>query len=77
MFKVRVQPRSAKKGACGIVGDRLKIKLHAPPVGGEANEELIELLAEMVKVKKSAIRILKGTVSKDKIIEIEGIDSLP
>ena len=76
MFKVRVQPRSSRNEVCGLVGDSLKIKLNAPPVGGAANEKLIELLSETIKVKKSSIRILRGLTSKNKIIEIEGIDSL-
>jgi uncharacterized protein (TIGR00251 family) len=76
VFKVRVQPRSAKKEVCGLVGDRLKIKLNAPPVGGAANEELIELLSETLHVRKSSIRILRGLASKDKTIEIEGMESL-
>jgi len=76
VFKVRVQPRSSRNEVCGLVGDSLKIKLNAPPVGGAANEKLIELLSETIKVKKSSIRILRGLTSKNKIIEIEGIDSL-
>ena len=39
-IKIRVEPRSSRKGLSGVIGDTLKIKVHAPPVGGAANEEL-------------------------------------
>jgi len=59
------------------MGDTLKIKVHAPPVGGAANEELVEILSEELGIRKSAITIIRGHFSRDKVVEIEGIDSLP
>ncbi|MDP2167710.1 MAG: DUF167 domain-containing protein [Thermodesulfovibrionales bacterium] len=78
IISVRVEPRSSKRGIAGISsgspgeGRQLKVKLTAPPVGGAANEQLIEVLSEAFGVKKSAIRILKGLSSKNKVVEIEG-----
>jgi len=77
VIKVKVQPRSSKKGVSGVFGDSLKVKVNSPPVGGAANEELIEILSGELGVKKSAIKIIGGRASKDKIVEIEGIDSSP
>lgn len=76
-FRIRVEPRSSWQGVSGVVGDALKVKVHAPPVGGAANEKIIEILAETFHVKKTAIRITRGHSSRDKIIEIEGITSVP
>lgn len=76
-IKVRVEPRSSTKGVAGIVGDTLKIRLNSPPVGGAANEELVEILSEEIGIRKTALKIIRGHSSKDKIIEIEGINSLP
>jgi uncharacterized protein (TIGR00251 family) len=45
-IKIKVCPKSAQSGISGIVGDVLKIKVNAPPVGGAANEELIEILSD-------------------------------
>jgi uncharacterized protein YggU (UPF0235/DUF167 family) len=41
-----VEPRASKKGISGVLGSTVKVKLTAPPVGGAANEQLIEVLAE-------------------------------
>jgi hypothetical protein len=76
-LKVKVEPRSSRKGISGIVGDALKIRVSAPPVGGAANEELVEILSEEFSIKKTSIKIIRGHSSRDKVVEIEGIDSIP
>lgn len=75
-LKVRVEPKSSRKGISGIVGDAVKIKVNAPPARGAANEELVEILSEEFEIKKTAIKIIKGHFSRDKVIEIEGIESI-
>ncbi len=74
---MKIEPRSSKAGISGIVGDALKVKVHSPPLKGAANEELLELLSKTFLIKKSAIKIIKGNTSKDKFVEIEGINSIP
>ena len=75
-FKVKVEPRSSIKSISGLVGDVLKIKVNAPPIKGAANEELVEILSKEFGIKKAAIKIIRGHFSRDKVVEIEGIDSL-
>ena len=75
-LKIRVEPRSSRKGIAAVMGDILKVRVNAPPVGGAANEELAEILSDEFGIRKSSVRIIKGHLSRDKVIEIEGIDSL-
>lgn len=75
-FKVRVEPRSSRKGISALVGDALKIWVNAPPVGGAANAELIEILSGEFSIKKTSIKIIRGHSSRVKVVEIEGIDSI-
>ncbi|HVD99598.1 MAG TPA: DUF167 domain-containing protein [Cytophagaceae bacterium] len=49
----------------------LKVRIKALPVDGKANKYLQEYLAEVFKVSKSKVKILKGTTSQHKKIEIE------
>ena len=72
-LEVKVQPRSAKNMIVGEQEGRLKLKITAPPVEGEANKMLIEFLAQSQKKKKKSITILKGDTSTHKLIEIKGI----
>lgn len=76
-FRVRVEPKSSRRGIAGFVGDAMKVKVHSPPVGGAANAELTEILAEAFQVRKSAIRIVSGRASKDKIVEVENLRAFP
>ncbi len=71
---VKVQPRSSKNQLAGEQEGALKIKLTAPPVDGEANQALIAFLSTCFKVPKKTISLLKGDSSRDKLLEIIGID---
>lgn len=76
LIKIKVDTKTSKSCLSDIFSDYIKIKLHSPPVDGEANKELIEILSNLFNVKKSSIKIIKGKSSKDKLIEIVGISSL-
>lgn len=76
ILEVKVEPRSSRAEVCGNIGDSLKVKLTSPPVDGEANKQLIEVLAKTYGVKKSAITIIKGERAKKKTVKIAGIDAL-
>lgn len=75
-IEVKVEPRSSRKGISGTMGNVVKVKLTAPPVGGAANEQLIEVIAEATGTKKSSISIVRGLSSKKKIVEIRGVNTL-
>ncbi len=70
-IKVKVKPNSKKDEVKELAPDRLEVKVSAPPEKGKANERVIELLAEHYGVKKSAVRILRGHSSREKLIEID------
>jgi uncharacterized protein (TIGR00251 family) len=72
-FPVIVQPRSKKNGVVGFSEGALKVKVTAPPVEGAANEALIELLSQILRIKKSNIEILKMKTSRRKLIQCKGI----
>ena len=73
MIRVRVQPRSSRRGIGGIAGDVVRVYLTSPPVDGAANEQLIEVLSEELGVRKSAVHIMKGPSSREKVVEVKGM----
>jgi uncharacterized protein (TIGR00251 family) len=73
VVSVRVQPRASRNEVAGEMGGALKIRLQAPAVEGRANEALIDFLAELLKLPKSAVRILSGDRSRTKRVEIRGV----
>jgi len=72
-FAVRVQPRASKSGVAGELDGILKIRLAAPPVDGEANEELIHFLARFFGVPRANVSIISGSTSKNKIVKVSGV----
>lgn len=73
IFAVRVQPRASRSGVVGELDGALKIRLAAPPVDGEANEELIRFLAKLFGAPRQRVSILSGQTSKNKLIRIGGL----
>jgi uncharacterized protein (TIGR00251 family) len=78
-FSVRVQPRASRAGVDSVIGDALKVRVHAPPVDGAANEAaneaVIEALAEALDVSKRAITIVSGESSRSKVVEVAGLSA--
>ncbi len=72
---MRLTPRSSRDEILGIKEGILRIKVAAPPVEGEANRNLVDVLKKRLGVPKSAIRIVRGQRSRDKRIEVDGISS--
>jgi hypothetical protein len=72
-FTVRVQPRSSRSGVDGVLGGALKVRVHAPPVDGAANDAVIEVLSDALGVTKRAVRIVAGDSSRRKVVEVDGL----
>jgi uncharacterized protein len=51
------------------------IRLAAPPVDGAANDALIAFLAHTLDLPRRNIAIVSGAASRDKRVQIEGIDA--
>ncbi len=73
IFAVRVIPRSSQSKIVGEHNGALKVKLTSPPVEGEANKELIALLAKTFNVAKNDVEIIGGQTSKLKQVRITHI----
>lgn len=74
-FPVRVQPRASRTEVAGTHQGVLKVRLHAPPVDGAANEALVEFLADSLGVPRRLVRIVSGASSRTKVVEVTGVDA--
>ena len=70
---LRVRPGAKKNAVLGRREDTWKITLQAPPIDGRANRACVEYLAKLLGLKRSAVSIVKGEKSRDKVIEISGL----
>jgi len=74
-FRVRLVPRASRNEITGVLDGVLRVRLHAPPVDGAANEALVAFLADRLDVPRRGVRIVTGATSRTKVIEVEGVSS--
>ncbi|MBI4982551.1 MAG: DUF167 domain-containing protein [Candidatus Omnitrophica bacterium] len=70
ILSVRVVPKSSRL-LVKEEGGQLKVYLTKPSVDNLANEQLIVLLADYLKLKKYQLRIIRGQKSRSKLVEID------
>ena len=77
ILDVRVQPRASRSEIAGLHGERLRIRLQAPPVDGKANAALVEFVAGLFAVPRARVTIEHGLTGRDKRLRLQCVSSLP
>ncbi|GLZ85206.1 UPF0235 protein [Metapseudomonas resinovorans] len=72
-----LQPKASRDEFAGLHGERLKIRLTAPPVEGRANAHLMAFLAEAFGVAKSQVSLESGELNRQKRVRIQRPRTLP
>ena len=74
-LSLKVVPGSSRDEIVGWLGDSLKVKVKAPPEKGRANEAVIALLAERLRIDASSIAMVSGHGSPAKVVDVDGMDA--
>lgn len=77
ILELHVQPRASRDEISGLHGERLKVRITAPPVDGAANSHLLAFLAKTFGVAKSQVILLTGESGREKRVRIEQPRQLP
>jgi uncharacterized protein len=77
VLDVRVQPRASRSEIAGVHGERLRIRLQAPPVDGKANAALVEFVAGLFAIPRARVTIVHGLTGRDKRLRLQGVPALP
>ena len=73
---VRVTTRASKNQIIGALNDgTVKIYITAAPTEGQANDELVNFLSDVLDVPKSRIEIVAGSTGRDKLISVLDMDA--
>lgn len=72
-MRLRVQPRASRDEIVGWQEGALRLRVTAPPVEGEANRAVAALLARVLGVAPSRIRVMRGERARDKLVRITGL----
>jgi uncharacterized protein len=73
-LSLRVVPNAARAEIVGWLEDgSLKVKVAAPPEGGRANREVLDLLAKTLGLGRRDLSIIAGEKGRHKIIAVRGL----
>ncbi len=71
---VKVVPNSSRNSIDVDSGGRIIVRLTASPIEGKANKELVKFIAKRLGTSQSAVTIIQGKSSKEKILLLQGTD---
>jgi len=72
--KILAKPGAKQSNVTDISVDGVGVQIGAPAREGEANEELVRYLAEVLNVRKRSISLDKGSKSRQKVVTIESTE---
>jgi uncharacterized protein len=72
-FDILVQPRASRAKIGPVHDGRLKLSVTSPPVDGEANAAVVELLAKSLGVARGAVEVIAGASSRRKTVRVTGV----
>ena len=70
---IKAVPGARRDEIAGMLGDRLKVRIAAPPEAGRANEAVCRVIAGALGVSARSVRIVGGHGRPEKVVEIEGV----
>jgi uncharacterized protein (TIGR00251 family) len=73
VIRVRAQPGTRRNGVTGVREEELCVAVTAPPDRGRANDAIVKVLAETLKVPRSRVKILSGETNRHKRLMVEGV----
>ncbi|MEE8143652.1 MAG: DUF167 domain-containing protein [Planctomycetota bacterium] len=73
LLPVRAHPGASKNQVGGEREGALQVRVSAPPERGRANQAIGKLLAGALGIPRSAVELVRGSTSRDKMFCIRGL----
>lgn len=70
---IKAVPGARRDEVAGPLGDRLKVRISAPPEDGRANKAVCALIAAAVGVRTASVAVVQGRTNPEKTIRIRGV----
>jgi uncharacterized protein (TIGR00251 family) len=74
-LRLRVAPGARRSEIAGRYGNGWRVRVTAPPDRGRANDEVLDVLAAALDLRRRQLRLVAGASSRDKVVELDGIDA--
>lgn len=75
LIAIKAVPGASRDAVAGVLGDRLKVRVAAPPEGGKANDAIRRLLASRLGVRPAEVEIVSGHAHAEKTVRVCGVDA--
>lgn len=76
-IRVKAVPGSSRSRIAGVLGDRLKVQVAAPPEDGKANRAVAQVLADWLDLPASAVELVSGASQPAKVFRIPAREEMP
>jgi hypothetical protein len=71
VLRIKVKPRSRDSSLVQETDGSWTARVKSPPVDGKANKEVVALVADRFRCRKSAVTIKRGASGRTKLVSIE------
>ena len=72
-LRIRVSPGARRDEIVGRQGEAWKVRVAAAPERGRANDALVKLLADRLRLAPGALAVVAGRSGRDKVVELRGL----
>lgn len=73
-LRIKAVPGASRDAVAGMLGERLKVRVSAPPEGGKANKAICALIARELGLKPAQVEVAAGHANPEKTLHLHGID---
>lgn len=71
VLRLYIQPGASRTEVCGVHGERLKVRIKAPPREGEANKAVEDYFSVVLKISRAKVFLIRGESSRQKDLLVE------
>jgi len=73
---LRVQPGARRTALVArLASGEWKVAVAVPPVDGRANDAVVELVSDLLGVKRRQVTLVRGASARSKVVEVEGMSA--
>jgi uncharacterized protein (TIGR00251 family) len=72
-LRIKVVPGASRDKVVGMLGDRLKVAVSAPPEAGKANKAVCKLLSAVLGLPPRDVTVTAGHAQPTKTLAVTGI----
>jgi uncharacterized protein (TIGR00251 family) len=75
-LSLRVQPGARRTALVArLASGEWKVAVSAPPADGRANDAVVELVSDLLGVRRSQVTLVRGASARSKVVDVDGVSA--